>query len=153
MGEYDFGEKSVKMQLAPGSLRKSPYVHIWVGGPHAKNQSSIFENDRTLFGTLRQSSHYLGYIVKVGFWPSASKRSKGRCLNSNEINPRHSQTPNGTIRDQLPFDQNHQGALQSRLKPAYQKSPHMSLARKRAPSGQWRSVSNHPKMGSNIVPT
>ena len=119
MGEYDFGEKSVKMQLAPGSLRKSPKVHIWVEGSHAKNQSSNFKIDRAILWVRRQSSHYLTYIVKVGFWPSASKRSKGRCLNSNEINPRHSQTPNGTIRDQLPFDQNHRGALQSRLKPAY----------------------------------
>ena len=37
MGEYDFGEKTVKRQLAPGSLRKSHEVHIWVGGSHAKN--------------------------------------------------------------------------------------------------------------------
>ena len=102
--------------------------HIWIGSVHAKNQSPSFKNERIIPRAHLRSSHYLGYIVKVGFWPSASKRSKGRCLNSNEINPRHSQTPNGTIRDQLPFDQNHQGALQSRLKRPYQKSPHMSLA-------------------------
>ena len=141
------------MQLAQIStkLKSTHHIHERRLGPKFQGPSS--KNDRVRLRPLRRPCHYLGYIVKVGFWPSASKRSKGRCLNSNEINPRHSQTPNGTIRDQLPFDQNHQGALQSRLKPAYQKSPHMSLARKRAPSGQWRSVSNHPKMGSNIVPT
>ena len=80
MGEYDFGEKTFKRQLAPGSLRKSTEVHIWVEGSHAKNQSSNFKTDRTLAGARRQSSHYLGYIVKVGFWLSASKRSMAKCL-------------------------------------------------------------------------
>ena len=153
MGEYDFGEKTVKRQLPPIPAKLLSPVHIHVGRSHANFQVCRLKNGRDERDPHRQPYHYLGYIVKVGFWPSASKRSKGRCLNSNEINPRHSQTPNGTIRDQLPFDQNHQGALQSRFKPRYQKSPYMGLAGKRPRSGQWGGVSNHSKMGSNVVPT
>ena len=53
--------------------------------------------------------------VKVGFWPSVAKRSKGSCFKSTKLNPRHSQTTNRSITDHLSINQNHQGPSQRRL--------------------------------------
>ena len=53
--------------------------------------------------------------VKVGFWPSVGKRSKGSCFKSTKLNPRHSQTTNRSITDHLSINQNHQGPSQRRL--------------------------------------
>ena len=65
------------------------------------------ENPRpTLFLSLYQAK------VKVGFWPSVAKRSKGRCFISTKVNPRHSQTTKWSITDHFSIDQNHQGPFQ-----------------------------------------
>ena len=50
--------------------------------------------------------------VKVGFWPSVAKRSKGRCFIWTKVNPRHSQTTKWSITDHFSINQNHEGPFQ-----------------------------------------
>ena len=73
----------------------------------------------TLFLSLYQAK------VKVGFWPSVAKRSKGRCFISTKVNPRHSQTTKWSITDHFSIDQNHQGPFQ-RCRSNIWKNPKMS---------------------------
>ena len=53
--------------------------------------------------------------VKVGFWPSVAKWSKGSCFISTKVNPRHSQTTKWSITDNFSINQNHQGPFQRLL--------------------------------------
>ena len=63
----------------------------------------------TLFLSLYQAK------VKVGFWPSVAKRSKGRCFISTKVNTRHSQATKWSITDNFSINQNHRGPFQTYL--------------------------------------
>ena len=71
LGGYDFGEKSVKMQLAPISTKLKSSHHIPERRLYAKFQGPSSKNDRVVRWPRRQPYYYLGYIVKVGWACSA----------------------------------------------------------------------------------
>ena len=86
-----------------------------------QHMDRVFWAERWLHITQRWPSGSLGpelflslyqAKVKVGFWPSVAKRSKGRCFISTKVNPRHSQTTKWSITDHFSIDQNHQGPFQ-----------------------------------------
>ena len=66
-------EKSVKMQLLQILLAIKPSAHIWTEIILAKYQRPHLKNEREQLWLRRQSSHYIGEVVKVGYWLSVVK--------------------------------------------------------------------------------
>ena len=66
-------EKSVKMQLLQILRAIKPSAHIWTEIILAKYDRPHFKNEREKLWLRQQSSHYIGEVVKVGYWPSVVK--------------------------------------------------------------------------------
>ena len=66
-------EKSVKMQLLPILLQiKSPTL-IWIESLSSKDDRPHFKNGRAQLVAHQQPYHYIGEIVKVGYWAVGAK--------------------------------------------------------------------------------
>ena len=61
-------EKSVKMQLLQIILKINTHYHTWTEIILAKYQPPHFKNEREQLRVRQQSSHYIGELVKVGYW-------------------------------------------------------------------------------------
>ena len=48
-------------------------TRIWMERLRAKYERPHFKNEREQLWLRRQSSHYMGEVVKVGYWPSVIK--------------------------------------------------------------------------------
>ena len=66
-------EKSVKMQLLQILRAIKPSAHIWTEIILAKYDRPHFKNEREKLWSRQQSSHYIGEVVKVGYWLSVVK--------------------------------------------------------------------------------
>ena len=60
--------RRLNYQLPPNEEKMKPSVHIWMERLRAKYDRSRLKNEREHPVGLLGSSHYIGEIVKVGYW-------------------------------------------------------------------------------------
>ena len=60
--------RRLNYQLPPTEEKMKPPVHIWIERLRAKYDRSRLKNEREHPVVRLGSSHYIGEIVKVGYW-------------------------------------------------------------------------------------
>ena len=65
--------RRLNYQLPPSEEKMKPSAHIWMERLRAKYERSRLKNERVKLRVRLRSSHYIGEIVKVGYWAVGAK--------------------------------------------------------------------------------